>query len=145
MPDVVIWSDAEGCHVTTPVPGIVTANEILDNLADHGIPAGANAQVADSANLPTFRDFRAAWRQNGATVVEDITAAREVFRARLRRARTPILQQLDGDLAAAIDNGDTAAEAQIRARKARLRDAPADPRIDNATNVDALRALDLLS
>lgn len=81
----------------------------------------------------TDRTFRDAWKDggNGSPDV-DMPKAREVHRAQLRKQRGPLFDQLDAEYLRADEAGDTAAKQRIAAEKQRLRDAPADPRIEAA-------------
>lgn len=67
----------------------------------------------------------------------DMVKARAIWRERIRAARD--FASLDVQFQRALERGaDTAA---IVAAKQALRDAPADPRIDAATTLDALKAV----
>lgn len=96
---------------------------------------------AGSLVLPDERTFREAWRLNGTVVEIDMNAARAIWRDRIRRARQPELEALDAAFMKALETGDAAGQASIAARKQELRDAPADPAIDAAADVDALKAV----
>ena len=68
----------------------------------------------------------------------DMAKAREIHKTNIRNARTPKLAELDIELLKAQEtSADTTA---IVAKKQALRDAPADSKIDAATDEAALKA-----
>lgn len=71
----------------------------------------------------------------------DMHRARDIHRDRIRAARATALAALDVAYQRADEQGDAAAKAAIAAQKQALRDAPADPRIDAASTVEALGAV----
>lgn len=74
-------------------------------------------------------------------IVVDIERAAEIQRNRIRLAREPLLATLDREFMRALEAGDAAAIDRIKAEKQRLRDAPADKRIDSAKTIEELRAV----
>jgi hypothetical protein len=92
-----------------------------------------------NGDVPTDRTFRDAWTHNGTTIVHDIGKAREIHRNNIRAARAPLFATLDIEYQRADETGDKAAKAAIVAKKAQLRDATRDPKIDAAATVDALK------
>lgn len=74
-------------------------------------------------------------------IVVDIKRAAEIHRNRIRLARGPLLANLDQEFMRALEAGDAAAIDRIKAEKQRLRDAPADKRIDLAKTIEELRAV----
>ncbi|QIG60177.1 hypothetical protein [Dishui Lake large algae virus 1] len=98
--------------------------------------------ILDSSELPNEDDdFFEAWGIVEDKVVADVSKARELHRKRLRDARIPLLAALDVKFMRAVESGDAAAQASIAAEKQKLRDLPADPRIDAAGTCAELRAL----
>ena len=68
----------------------------------------------------------------------DMAKAREIHKTNIRNARTPKLAELDIEFQRALEtSADTSA---IAAKKQALRDAPADPVIDLATNEFGLKS-----
>ena len=68
----------------------------------------------------------------------DMAKAKEIHKTNIRNARTPKLAELDIELLKAQEtSADTTA---IVAKKQALRDAPADSKIDAATDEAALKA-----
>ena len=100
-----------------------------------------NGDVRDAASLtvPTDRTFRGAWSFNGNAVDVDMAAARDIWRDKIRQARTEPLAALDTAFMKALETG--ADTTQITADKQALRDAPTDPAIDAATTPEELAAV----
>lgn len=78
------------------------------------------------------------WGNPEAGVISvDMDKAKEIWREKIRMARTGKLEALDAQFMKALETGaDTSA---IVAEKQALRDAPADPAIDAATTPDELK------
>ena len=64
--------------------------------------------------------------------------AKEIFRDKIREARKEKFEELDYVFMRAVEIGDTEEQSRISSEKQILRDAPADPDIDAATNVNEL-------
>ena len=73
------------------------------------------------------------------TVTVDMTKAKEIWRNRIREARTDQFKSLDEQYMRADEIGDTDAKAAVVAKKNILRDAPNDPAIDAATTTEELK------
>lgn len=71
----------------------------------------------------------------------DMNIAKGLKRQFIRVERAEKFQKLDIEFLRALESGDTNAQAEIASKKARLRDAPADPDIDAATTLDELKAV----
>lgn len=102
------------------------------------IKIGATSYNAADYTLPAERTFRNAWEANSDTgiISVDMTAAKDIWRDKIRQARTESLAALDTAFMKALETGvDT---TQITADKQALRDAPADPAIDAATTPEEL-------
>ncbi|HET7851986.1 MAG TPA: hypothetical protein VFK91_04500, partial [Methyloceanibacter sp.] len=86
---------------------------------------------------PQDRTFRNAWTLGaGGAVDVDMPRAREVWRARMRKARAPLLAALDVDMSRAFR--DSARQNEIEAKRQTLRDVTADPAIEAATTPEEL-------
>jgi len=70
----------------------------------------------------------------------NMTKAREIKRDMIRAERKPLLEKLDVEYMRAQEVGDTDKIAEIAAKKQALRDATADPVIDDAQTPDELKA-----
>lgn len=100
----------------------------------------AVALPADWAPPDASRDFRDAWELSDGKINVNMGKAREVHRARLRRAREPLLADLDIAAMRADEDGDRGRKTAVVAEKRALRDVTDDPRIDSAVTPDDLRA-----
>lgn len=100
---------------------------------------GVSANAA-STTVPADRNFRGAWVLNGTVISEDIDAAKEIFKAKIREVRTPLLAAEDVVYMKALEAGDVDAQAASVARKTDLRDAPASSAITSAATIEALKA-----
>ena len=99
-----------------------------------------NGVQADAANttVPADRTFRGAWVLNGTVISEDIDAAKEIFKDKIREVRKPLLEDKDVELMRALETG--ASTTDIAAAKNALRDAPAAVAITNATTIAELKS-----
>lgn len=97
-----------------------------------------NQANAANVTVPSDRNFRGAWVLSGNIISEDIDAAREIFKDKVREARAPLLEAKDVELMKALETGaDTTA---IAAAKNALRDAPAAAAIASASTIEELKA-----
>lgn len=67
----------------------------IEEIAAKDVPGGVPFEIIAAADLPADRTFRAAWRKNGAAVVEDLDGARLVAHARRRAKRAAELAPMD--------------------------------------------------
>jgi hypothetical protein len=98
-----------------------------------------NSIAAADATVPSDRHFRGAWTLSGSTITEDMTAAKVIFKDKVREARTPLLAEEDVIYMKALEDADTDAQAASIAKKKKLRNAPAASAISNAANITALK------
>lgn len=117
------------------------------------IPEGAEAiEMPKGWEPPSDRTFRDAWRGKGKSgegvehpecdlIEVDMPHAREIHRGWLRRKRISMLAELDVQYQRADEAGDKGAKQGIAKEKQRLRDLPADPRIEAAKTPDELKAI----
>ena len=105
------------------------------------IKIGATSYDAADYEVPAEHTFRGAWEANADTGVisVDMAAARDIWRDKIRQARTEPLAALDTSYMKALETG--ADTTQITADKQALRDAPTDPAIDAATTPEELAAV----
>jgi hypothetical protein len=82
---------------------------------------------ASTATVPSDRHFRGAWSLSGSVISEDVTAAKEIFKDKIREVRKPLLDAED-------------AKAASVTKKAALRDAPAASAIGSADTIAKLKA-----
>tara|TARA_R100000900_G_scaffold81819_2_gene64218 strand:- start:199 stop:570 length:372 start_codon:yes stop_codon:yes gene_type:complete len=93
-----------------------------------------------SATVPSDRHFRNAWSLSGTVISEDMTAAKLIFKDKIRKVRAPLLEAEDVVYMKALEADDSSAKSASAAKKAALRDAPAASAIDSASNITALKA-----
>ena len=102
------------------------------------VPAGVQS-VALPDGAAHDRTFRNAWTLNGSTIECDMVKARDIHRDRLRKARAPLLAELDIEYQRADESGDNEKKRDIARRKQALRDVTADPDIEAADTPAALK------
>ena len=104
------------------------------------IDKDGNSILASDATVPSNRLFRNAWSLSGSTITEDLTAAKVIFKDKIREIRTPLLAAEDVVYIKALEGADTDAQAASVTKKNALRDAPAASAITNAANIGALKS-----
>ena len=95
---------------------------------------------ASSATVPSDRHFRCAWSLSGSVISEDMTAAKAIFKDKIREVRAPLLEAEDVVYMKALEADDADAKAASVTKKAALRDAPAASAITNADTIAKLKA-----
>jgi hypothetical protein len=101
----------------------------------NGVIAAAPSSVPD-------RHFRNAWvfDDDKAAITEDIAAAKEIFQAKIREVRGPLLDAEDVVYMKALEADDASAKTASVAKKKALRDAPAASAITSADTIAKLKA-----
>jgi hypothetical protein len=100
---------------------------------------GATAD-ASSITIPSDRHFRNAWKLSGSVMAEDMTAAKVIFKDKIREVRKPLLEAEDVTYMKALEADDASAKTASVAKKKALRDAPAATAIENADTIAKLKA-----
>ena len=95
---------------------------------------------ASTATVPSDRHFRGAWSLSGKVISEDMTAAKVIFKDKIREVRAPLLEAEDVVYMKALEADDASAKTASVAKKTALRDAPAASAITNAADIAALKA-----
>ena len=95
---------------------------------------------ASTATVPSDRHFRGAWSLSGTTITEDVTAAKVIFKDKIREVRTPLLDAEDVVYMKALEADDADAKTASVAKKKALRDAPAASAITSADTIANLKA-----
>ena len=95
---------------------------------------------ASTATIPSDRHFRNAWKLNGSVMAEDMTAAKVIFKDKIREVRKPLLEAEDVAYMKALEADDASAKTASVAKKKALRDAPAATAIENADTIAKLKA-----
>ena len=104
------------------------------------IDKDGNSINAADATVPSDRHFRGAWTLSGSTITEDITAAKVIFKDKVREARGPLLDAEDVIYMKALEADDASAKTASVAKKKALRDAPAASAISSADTIAKLKA-----
>ena len=100
---------------------------------------GATAD-ASSITMPSDRHFRNAWKLNGSVMAEDMTAAKVIFKDKIREVRKPLLEAEDVVYMKALEADDASAKTASVAKKKALRDAPSAKAIADADTIAKLKA-----
>jgi hypothetical protein len=95
---------------------------------------------AASATVPSDRHFRNAWSLSDTVISEDLTAAKVLFKDKIREVRKPLLEVQDVAYMKALETSDNAAQTTAINAKTALRDAPAAAAITNADTIAKLKA-----
>lgn len=140
MSKAIVWTHEDGGVAITHLAEGADLAVALEHL-----PEGVSHTVIDAADLPADRTFRKAWAARDGAVEVDMGRARDVWRDHIRRRRKGLLEALDIDAVRADEAGDGQAKAKVVERKKRLRDATADPRIEDAKTPEELTAVDPLT
>ncbi len=114
----------------------MTDQDVTESFIDIG---NDSISVAD-ATVPANRMFRNAWVLNGTVITEDVDAARNIFKAKVREARKPLLEAEDVVYMKALEADDSAAKTASATKKQNLRDATAASAIASATTIADLKA-----
>ena len=83
--------------------------------------------AAVPSTKPSDRHFRNAWvfDSSQSAITEDLTAAKVIFKDKIREVRAPLLEAEDVVYMKALEADDATAKAASVAKKKKLRDAPA--------------------
>ena len=95
---------------------------------------------ASTATVPSDLHFRGAWSLDGTVITEDITAAKVIFKDKIREVRAPLLAAEDVVYIKALEADDSSAKSASVTKKAALRDAPAASAIESADTIAKLKA-----
>ena len=95
---------------------------------------------ASTATVPSDRHFRGAWSLDGKVISEDMTAAKVIFKDKIREVRQPLLEAEDVVYMKALEADDADAKTASVNKKKALRDAPAASAITSADTIAKLKA-----
>jgi hypothetical protein len=95
---------------------------------------------ASAATVPSDRHFRNAWKLSGSVIAEDMTAAKALFKDKIREVRKPLLEAEDVAYMKALEANDSSAKTASVNKKKALRDAPAAKAITDADTIAKLKA-----
>jgi len=101
---------------------------------------GKSIDTASLSSKPSDRHFRDAWTLSGTVISEDMTAAKVIFKEKIREVRKPLLEAQDVAFMKALESGNSSAQTTAKNAKTKLRDAPAASAITNADTITKLKA-----
>ena len=101
---------------------------------------GNQIDASSVSSKPSDRHFRNAWAISGKVIAEDMTKAKEIFKAKIREVRKPLLEAEDVVYMKAMEEDDASAKTASVNKKKALRDAPAAQAITDADTIDKLKA-----
>jgi len=101
---------------------------------------GNQIDASTVSSKPSDRHFRNAWAISGKVIAEDMTKAKEIFKAKIREVRSPLLEAEDVVFMKALEADDSSAQTASKNKKTALRDAPAASAISNADTIAKLKA-----
>ena len=101
---------------------------------------GNQIDASSVSSKPSDRHFRNAWAISGKVIAEDMTKAKEIFKAKIREVRSPLLEAEDVVYMKALEADDASAKTASVNKKKALRDAPAAQAITDADTIDKLKA-----
>ena len=98
--------------------------------------------AAAPTTMPSDRHFRNAWvfDSDKAAISEDITAAKVIFKDKIREVRLPLLEAEDVAFMKALEVADSDARVASQTKKINLRNAPQASAISSADTIDKLKA-----
>ena len=98
--------------------------------------------AATPSTMPSDRHFRNAWVFDSAqsAITEDITAAKVIFKDKIREVRLPLLEAEDVAFMKALEVADSDARVASQTKKINLRNAPQAAAIASADTIDKLKA-----
>ena len=98
--------------------------------------------AATPSTMPSDRHFRNAWvfDSDKAAISEDITAAKVIFKDKIREVRLPLLEAEDVAFMKALEVADSDARVASQTKKINLRNAPQAAAISGADTIDKLKA-----
>jgi len=104
------------------------------------IDKDGNSIATADATVPSDRLFRNAWSLSGSTITEDLTAAKVIFKDKIREVRIPLLSAQDVAYMMALEADSSDDQTTAKNAKTALRNAPAASAITNAANIGALKS-----
>ena len=101
---------------------------------------GNSIKTSEATSRPSDRHFRNAWTLSETVISEDMTAAKTIFKDKIREVRKPLLEAQDVAYMKALESGSSSAQTTTKNEKTKLRDAPAASAITNAKTIAELKA-----
>lgn len=122
--------------ITTPVE--ITTEEFVSN----HLPSDEPYIIMDSDKLPIAKYIKSFDIVNGKITI-DMDVAKEVRKEELRFLRDAAFKPLDVEFMRAVEQGNTAKQQEIAAKKQALRDVTSSPAFDTAATLDDLEKITL--
>ena len=111
----------------------------IDTLVESVVPDGADYEIVEDSVIPADNTFRDSWRKDGATIVENLEAAKEIAHGKRRMAREEEFKPHDELIMKQIPGADNeaaeASRAAIRTKYQTMQTA-----IDAATTTAAIKS-----
>ena len=140
----IIYTQENGVIAVVHPTDLSLEEMTIEQIAQKVVPVGISTySIVEDSVVPTDRSFRNSWvgvgiGTTGGTIIEDMTKAKELYKAKIREARADKFTALDIEYQRATETSvDTSA---IVAKKQALRDAPAASGISTASNTTELKA-----
>ena len=96
---------------------------------------------ASTATIPSDRHFRNAWKLSGSVMAEDMTAAKVIFKDKIREVRKPLLEAEDVIYMKALEADDASAKtASVPKNKALV-----NPLLSTRKSTSALPSLKVIA
>lgn len=141
MPFIVYQNPEDATRICMMSPtGEVSIEELIQKHVDSSKPFKV-CEHEDISSLDGM--FADAFQLDQNNITVNMKNATDVWRNLLRRERAPLMQQLDVQYMRALETNNSALASEIATRKQKLRDAPADARIEQASTTDELKLLTL--
>lgn len=137
---IIYSTSSGGIAIVFPAP---ECELTIDEIADKDVPENTSFEIVDVSAIPSDRTFRNAWERQANTVNVNMPKAQDIKRDMIRAERAIELARLDVEFMRALENGNVGEQNRIKAEKQRYRDAPDNPKIEQAATPDALKALTL--
>jgi len=138
LPSGASWLDSAEGYWHRPATDANIAAELARSM-----PGSPPWRRITRADLPTDREFRNAWSDDGRAIGHDMSKARGLHLERLRADRVPRLEALDREWSRATGQKRTAEATRIEAERQALRDMPTrvQPALDAAQTIGDLRTV----
>ena len=134
----IVYQGEDGiAKVVIPAPEYLASGGTINDLLIKSVPENCkdSADIVDVDTVESDRTFRNAWvTEQGKSVEVDLAKAKDVAKDKVRQARVPKFVELDVAYQRAVEEDDSDAKTAVVVKKQTARDAPADSRIDNASD-----------
>jgi hypothetical protein len=118
-----------------------SSDSIISSEVRKSVPDFLTWHRVTDEQIPADRTYRDALHHDGKALVHDMAKARILKRDHLRHERASVMPELDVKWMRAQGQGKKPEADAIEAKRQAWRDAPADPRIDSAKTIEALKAI----